>query len=45
LWGDVRGAGFGHSGATNDLTVRKSNVLAGITRRILPDFVIGAIGV
>ena len=44
VWVDVRGAGFGRSGTTTDLTGTQVNVLAGITRRILPDFVVGAIG-
>ncbi|MDR3468888.1 MAG: IPT/TIG domain-containing protein [Xanthobacteraceae bacterium] len=43
-WVDVRGAGFGHSGAANDLNGTQVNVLAGLTRRVLPGFVIGALG-
>jgi hypothetical protein len=43
-WVDVRGAGFGHTGALDELNGTQVNVLAGITRRIVPDFVIGALG-
>jgi hypothetical protein len=43
-WVDVRGAGFGRSGTATDLTGTQVNVTAGITRRILPDFVVGALG-
>jgi IPT/TIG domain len=43
-WVDVRGAGFGHSGSVNDLNGTQINVLAGITRRVVPGFVVGAIG-
>jgi IPT/TIG domain len=43
-WVDVRGTGFGHSGTANDLNGTQINVLAGITRRVVPDFVVGAIG-
>ncbi len=43
-WIDVRGAGFGHSGTVNDLNGTQVNVLAGLTRRITPDFIVGALG-
>jgi hypothetical protein len=43
-WVDVRGAGFGHSGTLNELNGTQINVLAGLTRRVTPDFVIGALG-
>ena len=42
-WADVRGSGWDNSGAAGDIHGTQVNTLVGLTRRLAPDFLVGAL--
>ncbi|HEV2186445.1 MAG TPA: Ig-like domain repeat protein [Stellaceae bacterium] len=42
-WADVRGSGWDNSGQAGDIHGTQVNTLVGLTRRLAPDFLIGAL--
>src|SRR5262249_11858219 len=42
-WADVRGSGWDNSASAGDIQGTQVNALAGLTRRLAPDFLVGAL--
>lgn len=43
-WADIRGSGWDNNGSAGDIHGTQVNTIVGLTRRIAPDFLVGALG-